>query len=193
MDMFHLPDGYRELKSVNMQKDKKLAVFVNVLALVIAVLLFLIGNKLVYVLDHFASGDMNSALFRMVFLLVSVVLYLFAHELIHGIFIKKYSGKKAKYGFTGLYAYAGSDAFFNKRQYGIIALAPVAFFGALCLALNLFLPSEFFWPVYFIQIINLSGAAGDFYITWLAGRMPADVLIRDEGVSMTMFSAELSL
>jgi hypothetical protein len=34
-----LPEGYRELLSVDMKKDKKLAVFVNVLSLVIAAIL----------------------------------------------------------------------------------------------------------------------------------------------------------
>ena len=47
------------------------------------------------------------------------------HEIIHGGFMKAFSGLKPRYGFTGLYAYAGSDALFNRRQYLIIAFAPV--------------------------------------------------------------------
>ena len=39
-----LPVGYREIYSVDLQKDKKSAVLVNVLAIIIAVVLFLPAN-----------------------------------------------------------------------------------------------------------------------------------------------------
>ena len=86
-----------------------------------------------------------------------------------------------------MYAYAGSDAYFNKKQYVIIALAPVVFFGVVFLLLNLFLPSEWFWTIYLLQIFNLSGAAGDFYMTNLMTKLPADVLVHDSGTAMNIY------
>ena len=69
-----------------------------------------------------------------------MVLYIFLHEFVHGIFIKRYSGKKADYGFTGMYAYAGSKPYFNKKSYLVIALAPVVLWGIVLTALLLIVP-----------------------------------------------------
>jgi len=130
-------------------------------------------------------------LITVVALLALMGVYIFFHEFIHGIFIKKYSGEKAKYGFTGLYAYAGSNAYFCKRQYLIIALAPVVLFGGVFLMLNVFLPPQWFWFVYLLQMINISSAAGDLYVTYITCRVPADVLIRDKGLEMIFYSRKI--
>ena len=93
---------------------------------------------------------------------------------------------KPRFGFTGLYAYAGSDAYYAKTPYIIIALAPVVIWGAVLLLLNILFPT-YFWAIYFIQITNISGAAGDFYVTLKFTRLPSDILVRDTGVSMTVY------
>ena len=41
-----------------------------------------------------------------------------------------------------------------------------------------------------LQIINLSGAAGDLIVTIKFSGFPKDILIRDYGVGMTVFSKE---
>ena len=188
MTPFELPQGYEEIRNINLQKNIKLTILINGGALVIGAAMFCIGTFFVpFTFDIFADNPLLH-LAQLFGMLIAIVLYMLAHELIHGIFIKKYSGKKAKYGFTGLYAFAGSDAYFNKSQYIVIALAPVVFFGIVFLLLNIFLPANLFWPIYFMQIMNLSGAAGDFYITALACRLPSDILTRDSGVSMKIYS-----
>lgn len=79
------------------------------------------------------------------------------HKVIYGIFIKHYCGEKSYYGFTGLYAFAGkSNAYFDKKSYIVIALAPVIIFGLLFLMLNILLSKDLFWIIYIIQIVNLS-------------------------------------
>lgn len=89
---------------------------------------------------------------------------------------------------TGLYAYAGSEAYFTKKRYFIIALAPVAVWGVVLLALCMLVPAPWFWTVYLIQIGNIAGAAGDFYVVWRFAAMPPDILVRDAGVDMTVYS-----
>ena len=188
MAIFELPEGYSEIKRVDLQKDIKLAVIINAAAVVIMILLFFIGTFFVPFSFEISSDNLVLFLLKMLGTVLSMFLYLVAHELVHGIFIKKYSGKRAKYGFTGLYAYAGSDAYFDKRQYIVIALAPVVVFGIAFLVLNIFLPASWFWYIYLLQMINLSGAAGDIYITFLMSRLPEDVLTTDEGVAMIIYS-----
>lgn len=186
MNYPQLPPGYVAVKTVDLQKDKKLALLVNGLAVLLLLLMFFAAN-------HFQP---LSAALRFYFqhwwlffvFAAAIVAYIVLHELVHGLFIRIFSGKKARYGFVGMYAFAGSDSYFDKRSYLIIALAPVVIWGLVLLALNLLLPREWFWFIYWLQIMNISGAAGDFYITWLMTRLPADVLTGDAGVSMIIYA-----
>ena len=86
-----------------------------------------------------------------------------------------------------MYAYAGSDAYFGKKPYIVIALAPVVVWGVVLLILNLLAGDGWFWVVWLIQVSNLSGAAGDLYVTAKLSKMSADILIQDSGVSMTVY------
>lgn len=180
MGIFSLPDGYSEIKKVNLQKDKRVAIIINMGAIGIMAALFILG----IVVTPLYFG--NKLSFFVV--LLGAAVYMVAHELIHGILIKKYSGKKAKYKFTGLYILTGSKAYFNKREYRVIAVAPVILFGIVLLLFNIILPKEWFWRVYFIQIANLSVSFGDIYISSLISRFHSNVLIKGEGVTVTIYS-----
>lgn len=184
-----LPPNYRRLLDIDLQKDKKLALLVNGLSLLIAVPMVLLAPVSVLSLLDMSLG-IRPAFLRLCVALVGMVAYIFLHELVHGIFIRHFSGVKAHYGFTGLYAYAGSDAYFNKKSYLIIALAPVVIWGLVLAVLTLLVPQSWFWPVYLIQICNISGAAGDLYVTVKFAGLPADILVQDSGVAMRVFSPD---
>lgn len=175
-----LPAGYGEILSIDIQKDKKLALLVNGFGLVILIVLVAIGNLLVPITTIFLG--MNLLLMS-----VGTVVYIVLHELVHGMCMKYFGSRTVKYGFTGLYAYAGSQDYFEKRAYLIIALAPVVVLGAVLLLLNSVVGIQHFWGIYFIQIANLSGAAGDMYVTYLFSRLPSDILVQDVGVSMVVY------
>lgn len=184
-----LPEGYREIYSVNLQKDKKTAILVNLLAVLIAVLLIVPMHFVIsiFTLFSFEAGIHNYYL-RMLALIVLTVVYMVLHELVHGVAMKICGTKKVKYGFTGLYAFAGSTDHYDKKSYIFIALAPVVLWGVVLAVINLFVPSEWFWVVYFIQVTNLSGAAGDLFVTVRFSSLPNDILVQDCGVGMTVFS-----
>ena len=184
-----LPKGYDVVLKLDLQKNKKIALLVNGIAALIAVLLVGLGCFWVPITTLFQFDDgMKMYFLRFGILLVGIILYTILHELIHGIFMKQFSRTKVTYGFTGLYAYAGSEAYFNKSSYLIIALAPVVVWGLVLLCLNLFLNYSWFWVVFTIKICNLSGAAGDLYVTYRFSKMPADILVRDTGVAMTVYA-----
>ena len=186
-----LPEGYREWMKVDLQKNKKLALIVNGIGLIIAVVMAVIGQLIVPIQTLF---DMEAGLgmytLRFVVLLAGMVAYIILHELVHGVVMKHYSRQKPFYGFTGLYAYAGSKCYFDRRSYIVIALAPIVVWGVVLLILNLFAAGSWFWVVYFIQISNVSGAAGDFYVSARFSKMPQDILVNDVGVSMTVYVKE---
>ena len=186
-----LPSGYSEIFSVDLQKNKKIALAVNIAAIVIAVAMIVPMLFFVPISGLFdMSRGFGMYFLRYGILIVGMVVYMILHELVHGITMKIFGAKRIKYGFTGMYAYAGSENdYFSKVRYIIIALAPVVIWGAVLLLLNLLLPLEWFWVVYIIQIINISGAAGDMYVTAKFLTLPSDILVKDIGVSMTVYSA----
>lgn len=203
-DIFDLPEGYSEIKRIDLVNDTKLAVQLSIGALVIAVAVWIIGHIIVpfglaifepdnipsWLIYMSAAINIPSWILQIIGVLISLAIYVIIHELIHGAFFKLYSGRRAKYGFAMLTPYCGSDAYYNKRQYVIIGLAPVVLSGIVLLGLNIVLPAQWFWWVYLIQVMNLSGAAGDIYMAGLMNRLPADILIHDEGVAMTIYARE---
>ena len=184
-----LPDNYVEIFSVDLQNNKKIALLVNVLAMVIAGIMVAAMSFYVPVSGMFNTDvDIGYLLLKASAFIVLIILYLCLHELVHGAAMKMCGTKKIKYGFTGMYAFAGSDDYYYKKPYIFIALAPVVLWGIVLAVINCFVPSDWFWIIYFIQIINISGAAGDFYVTVRFIYMPDDILIRDYGTSMFVYS-----
>lgn len=183
-----LPEDYGEIYSLNLQKDKRTAIIVNLLAFAIAAVMAVSMNFFVPVTSFFdMSGGIVRYFLRLAALIVLMVLYMFLHELVHGIAMKLCGTKRVKYGFTGLYAFAGSEDYYDKKSYIFIALAPIVLWGTVLAAVNFFVPTEWFWIVYMIQLINISGAAGDLFAAVKFSRMPKNILIQDSGVSMRVF------
>lgn len=186
-----LPAGYREQFTINLQKDKKLALIINGAAFAIMLVLGILGHLAVPVTSLFSMEQGFGIYFlRIGALIVGYVVYMILHELVHGICMKAFSGVKPRYGFTGMYAYAGSDCYFAKPYYIMIALAPVVVWGIVLQVLCAVVPEDWFWVVYFIQIGNLAGAAGDFYVTWRFRQLPGNILVRDTGIEMTVYGKE---
>ena len=186
-----LPGNYREIWHLDLLHDKKDLILVNGVGVVLMVLLLGAGNWMVPQEALFdLEGGLIPYVMRFVVLILGVFVYTLLHELVHGVLMRRFSGVRPRYGFAGTYAYAGSDAYFNKRDYIIIALAPVVVWGVVLAILTAAVPYSWFWPVWFIQVTNLSGAAGDLYVTWRFAALPPDILVRDVGVAMTVYAPE---
>ncbi len=187
-----LKDGYKEIYFVDLQKNKKLAIIVNTLAIVIGIIMAVACHFIVPVqtLFSFEQGILMYFL-RFGVLIVSSIAYIIIHELVHAAVMKLYGAKKINFGFTGIYAFAGSkEDYFDKFSYIQIALAPLIILGVLLAIINVLVPIEWFWVVYIIQISNVSGAAGDIFVSCKFAKFPKDILIKDTGVSMTVYSTK---
>lgn len=187
----HLPEGYNEIYSIDLQKDQKTALWVNALALILATVMAVPMHFVVPISTLFDMRDgIGAYALRHVVLLAAMVVYLVLHEAVHGITMKLCGTKKVKYGFTGMYAFAGSDDYYDKQSYIIIALAPVVVWGIVIAIVNFLVPTTWFWVVYLIGIFNISGAAGDLFVTFKFIRFPKGILIKDHGVGMHVYSKE---
>lgn len=184
-----LPEGYEEVLHVDLQKDKKLAIILNVLAGIVAAIMCLIMHQFIPITILWDMSDgMGAYWIRMAVIVVSLITYMILHELVHGITMKYYGSQTVKYGFTGLYAYAGCQDYFYKKSYLVVAMAPIVVLGVILLILNFLVPLSYVWVVYLVQIGNISGAAGDLYVTAKFLKLPKDILVKDTGVAMTVYA-----
>ncbi len=186
--MTTLPEGYREIKKIDLIRNHTQALRVNLLALLIMGVMVALG----FVLSPpFEMIQINiGSIIGILFTLAGIAVYIVLHEAVHGVFMKAFSGRKPKYGYTGFYAYAGSDALFDRRQYLIIAFAPVVILGLVLAVLTRAFYETAFWYLYMIQIVNISGAAGDFYVGFLIARADKDVMVRDAGTDMSLYAPQ---
>lgn len=188
--VFELPSNYKPLLSVDLAKNKKLFIGINIAALLIGVLLAVLGALSHPITAFFDPEQTGATLLRLLALILSLIAYVVLHELVHGLFIRIFSGRGATYKFTLAYASAGSDAYFGKWPYIVIALSPVVLLGTVLFLLCLVLPEAWFWVAYILQIMNLSGAAGDYYVTLRFCTLPRDILVRDSGTAMTVYAPQ---
>lgn len=126
------------------------------------------------------------------FMGIGLIVYVVAHEWVHGMAIRFITGYQADFGFDlkkGM-AFAGCDAYLGRKAYIIIALAPLLFWGTFLFTAAHEAPESWFWYIYGIQIMNVSGSVGDLYVTYLTLKAPEGTVVRDFGTSMMFYSPE---
>lgn len=180
-----LPLGYRIAGTMDFMRNRRQLKIVAYSALAAVALMVIYG-----LLAH-PVGEALALLRRQWYLWFALagmlVAYIPLHELTHGVAMYALSGVKPKYGLKLPYAYAGSDAYFDKHSHVVTALAPVVIWGIALEALCLELPEEWWWLIWAVQISNVSGSTGDIYCTIHLARMPGEILIRDTGTRMTIY------
>ncbi len=187
-----LPQGYSFFDKIDLKNNKKQFWTVQGICLAIIAVMLGIGwliESPIKVLNSVYNAENNTeSIIAVVVLIVGFVLYIFAHEAVHGLFMYAFCKTKIKYGFVGWAAYAGSSAYYDKKRYIIIALAPVVVWGVTFAVLNIFFHSGiWFWVIWFLQIGNVSGACGDFFCVYKTARYPKDILVNDTGLEMQIF------
>ena len=177
-----LPKGYRYAMTMDFMRNRRQMKAVVILSLALLIVPVILGLLIAPVGPGWAL--MASRWFMWPGLFAALVLYVPLHEQTHGAAMFLLSGVKPTYGIQLPYAYAGSTVWFDKPSHVITALAPVALWGTAIQVAIARTPPEWFWPLWILQISNLSGSAGDLYTAWVLARMKGDLLIQDTGVRM---------
>ena len=184
-----LPQGYchTPAATIDLVHNKKQFWIVNGLSVALCVIMLILpalwGRSL---RDFVGEGQLSALLLRRGIAIAGLLAYIALHELTHGA-VMKACGASVRYGYKVAYAYAGSDAYFTRPAYAVIALAPVVVWGIVFAVLAACLPREWFPAVWLWQLVNISGAAGDFYCTCRILRAPRDTLVQDTGTAMTFY------
>ena len=183
-----LPPGYRYACTMDFMRNRRQMLAVMKLGLALTVLPALAGLAAAPVKP--AWELMCGHWYMWPGLAAALILYIPLHELTHGAAMLLMSGVMPSFGLKLPYAYCGSTAWFDRRSHIITALAPVILWGAALQVGIALAPPEWFWPIWIVQISNLSGSAGDMYCAWALARMPGDLLIQDTGVRMRVMKRQ---
>ena len=180
--------GYKECTKIDLVKNKKEALLVNIYGIIIMVVmavfipLLIMGGIIEFNLET------TFPLFFIV-LLISLILYIPLHEIVHGIVLKNYTDEKLSFGWKLVYAYCGSkEAVVDRKEYYVVALAPLLVFSVVFISLMFLNPSlSLVW--YVMEIMNVSGSVGDIYVSIkLRKEKSRDILITDSGTDMSFWS-----
>lgn len=180
--------GYKECTKIDLVKNKKEALLVNIYGIIIMVVmavfipLLIMGGIIEFNLET------TFPLFFIV-LLISLILYIPLHEIVHGIVLKNYTDEKLSFGWKLVYAYCGSkEAVVDRKEYYAVALAPLLVFSVVFISLMVLNPSlSLVW--YVMEIMNVSGSVGDIYVSIkLKKEKSRDILITDSGTDMSFWS-----
>lgn len=191
-----LPPGYRSIGTLDIRRDLRLLLGLNLLGAVLLVgagWLFLRALFWLRPLDASAAlrleiTSLGAALLASGILLVILALMLVLHEAIHGLFFRLFTGDRPVFAFHWAYAYAAApDWFIPRRQYAVIGLAPLVFITLGGLAAMLIVPAWLLLPLYILLTFNAGGAVGDLWmIGWLL-RQPTTCLANDRGDALTLY------
>lgn len=189
-----LPVGYVQQGVIDLSKDRRLLILVNLLALL---LLFVFGGVFLWLarilrpelaaVELIPQGSGGLILFLLEVLAVSFVMVV-AHEGIHGLFFWRITRHKPHYGFRGAYAYAAAPGWYIPvRQYIWVGIAPLVIISAVGVALLAVIPLELVLPLLLLLIMNAAGAVGDLLaVGWILTK-PAGWLAEDKGDSITLY------
>lgn len=175
-----LPQGFRFQERIDLVKNRKQLITVNVLSIALAALTVAAGFV-------FRPQNASFGWLQWIFAFAGIALYIVGHEAVHGVLMWLISHEKPRFGFKLMYAYAGSSAYFDKPAYLLIAIAPLAVWTIVLSVLAFVLPAVCFWPVWVVQVTNVSGAAGDLYVFFHLINRPRTILVQDDGAAMTVW------
>lgn len=179
----------KKLYSFDAQKNKKLRRNISAASVLTAAIMLVIGFLIVPIRSLYDVPSLGAFLWRAAIIVLGMAACLVIHEEIHLIVMKRMTGKSAEAGFENAYPYIGSSESFGKRSYLIISLAPIVIIGAVLLALLFIVPKSWFWVVYIIFIMHISGSVGDFYCAYKIITEKNSIRIKDEGKSVEIWKA----
>lgn len=184
-----LPEGYVQSGEVNLKKDKRLVVLLNILALFVFVLVFYLLSIIGTLARSGLTNLSGNISLDMVAILVGLTIgILIIHELIHGFFFWVFSRSRPVFGLRPLYAYAGApNWFFPKRQFAITALGPLVVIGIAGLLLLLLAPLSWVLTIAFLVALNTSGAIGDLFVFIRLLKCSPTGFANDTGEVVTFF------
>lgn len=190
-----LPEGYEQIYHIN-AREKRTALRFNLAAFAITIAVLIIGLIPIFITkapEDFALGQLEGLIASLVFLL-SMIVYIIGHELVHGIAYKALTREKLTFGISLSCAFCGVPSIYTYRKTALIALlAPFTVFTValvgLCVGMYFIHPMYYAFALYVLGM-HAGACIGDLYMSMLCfTRFKSnDILMRDTGPEQFIYS-----
>lgn len=195
-----LPASYQKVGAIDVAKDQRLLVILNVIGLVVMVFSgWLFFRAWIWLRPNDAGSGFQllqiNSLAGWLVLIAAILgltaLHIVLHEAIHGIFFWLFTRSRPRFAFRISYAYAAAPGWYiPSRQHVINTLAPLVLISLLGLFLFRVAPPAWMLPVWFTIMMNAGGSVGDLLVAvWLMIH-PSSGLALDTGDAVTLFLPE---
>ncbi len=178
-----LPTNYELSHKIDLKKDNKINLLIQIIFVLIA--LMVVSFAIIF---EFPIKNKFNAFENIVITVVLVFLYMIVHELTHGVFIQFISKEKPIYNFRFPFLTTGSNVYFNKTSFIIIALAPVIIWGVILLLALFVVPQYLFMGIYIVMGLNFAGSAGDYVQVINFSKLSNTTLFYDDGKETSVYS-----
>lgn len=115
-------------------------------------------------------------------LLIASMITVIIHELVHGMIMWWY-GKSVSFGVIptkGVFYVASFGQYMTRRESILTALGPLIVITIGAIPLMAVVPPLYAIVVFFILVVNATGAVGDIYLVWRLLHLPKGTLLYDE-------------
>ena len=190
-----LPNGYRIARCIDVKNASFGLIFSLITLLIFALTIVLCAIPIIFRANEFFDKiNKTSMLIIPLIYFVGYVLYIIAHELIHGFAYKKLTGEKLTFGLSWSCAFCGVPHIFTYRRTALIAvMAPLIFFTTIfipALIITFVMNPVFYIILSLLFASHIGGCSGDIYVTYLFLTKYKDksVLMNDTGPRMAIFT-----
>ncbi|HSV86734.1 MAG TPA: DUF3267 domain-containing protein [Levilinea sp.] len=194
-----LPENYAPAGTIDLSKDRRALVLMNVLAIGILAgfgyLFMVIMIRLRPVdgpatLNYSITGPLG-ILLALLYITALYAVVIILHEAVHGIFFWLFTRTRPIFAFKIWYAYAAAPGWYLPRNlYAVVAISPLVVLSLLGILLFLFIPGWMLMPVFLLITFNASGAVGDIVVLFWLFSKPPTCLAYDQGDAVTLYIRE---
>ena len=181
-DTVALPSAYLQYLTVDLKKDRKAAVAVQG----IFVLVVLLAAAAALLLDVPLATSWGPAVTIPV-MLAACLVYMAVHEATHGVALQLLTKARPSYAVRFPFLTTGNHAYLTRRSTVIVALAPAVIWGVVLFIALLTLPADYLLSTYILLTLNFAGSAGDFVEVYVVSRQQQDALVKDDGNQIHVF------
>lgn len=188
-----LPAGYVKTKEID-AKESGFALKLNLLGMIPTAAIIAVAFIVIRPFTRETVMSNPYILPGLIGFLLSYIIYIVLHELTHGAAYKALTGRKLKFGFTGLVAFCGVPDIYVYRATALISLlAPFVVFSIVFGILPAVLTDPWLrFLAWTLLAVHIGGCAGDLYDTFLLlfkFRNP-ELLMNDTGPVQTFYEPQ---
>jgi hypothetical protein len=193
----NLPENFHHLKTLDLSNSRSI-LWMNLAAIP---LLFLFGwlfSRLIIFfrpINTFQNGVrgffIEFSVWELLVFLLSIILMLILHELIHGILFWMFTHERPKFALKSGYAFAAAPNWYlPSRKYILVGLSPVVVISVASILLAWFIAFPYIPYLLVIATFNAAGSLGDLIVVGWVLNQPKSILVKDEGDKFSSYLAD---